>query len=994
VVKGWCGSWLVRTLNVFWVETLATGTGAMSTVDDVGPVTFRLLGPVDVLVDGRRLDTGPPQRRAVLAALLVDAARPVPTDVLIERVWGEDPPTGVRAAVHTQVTRIRRVLREVDAAGAPPRVAHRTGSYVLQIDPHCVDLHRFRALTAVARGEGCDDAERAALLTRALDLWHGPALANVPGAWAARMRDSLALERLDAAVHWADAAQRLGGSVDLIPRVHALLAEYPLAEPLAAVLMRALAVAGRGAEALAGYATIRARLAEELGADPGPHLRELHAAILRGTVTPLPMEVTEVPGASDGRRPKQGTASPRTPRTAARPADRPTPAQLPQAPAPFVGRRSELEQLDACRVDAGAGPVVAITGTAGIGKTALALHWAQRAVDRFPDGQLYVGLRGFDPAGRAMTTAEAVRDLLDALRVPADQIPAGLDAQAGLYRSLLAGRRMLVVLDDARDAEQVRPLLPGTATALTLVTSRDQLTALVALAGARPLTMDLLSRSDATRLLADRLGAARVEAEPIAVRAVTAACARLPLALAIVAARAQQTGFTLADLAADLQDAGERLDALDGGDASTRIRAVFDTSYSALTPPAARLFRLLGLHPGADVSIAAAASVAGLPTPRTRRLLSELTRANLLSEPRPGRYTSHDLLRVYADDLTRRHDPPDARHAALHRLIDHYTHTAYGAAVTINPHRGAIRIPLAAAVAATHVVPWPDVEAATGWLTTERQTLLSAARVAADTGFDTHAWQLAWSLDTFLHWRGHPADRLAVWRTALRAATRIGDPAAQAHAHRLIALTLTLAGSPPDTLTHHYRQALDLYARAGDAAGQAFTHMNMAQLVLHSHPDEALAHVTHALRLFRAADNRHGQALALNAIGWCHILLGHPERALPRCTESLRLHEQLGDPMGQANTWDSIGLAHHHAGRHRAAVDCYERSLVFARAVGDDQVEVETVVRLGDAHRAGGDTDAAHAVWRQALPILVRLDHPEADRIRTALDTTAEASPP
>jgi len=445
---------------------------------------------------------------------------------------------------------------------------------------------------------------------------------------------------------------------------------------------------------------------------------------------------------------------------AARPASAPSvPHQLPADVAGFVGRADHLARLNAvldatARAQPTAVVISAILGTAGVGKTALAVHWAHQVRGRFPDGQLYVNLRGFGPTGRAMAPAEAVRGLLDAVGVPAARIPPGLDAQAALYRSVMDGKRVLVVLDNARDAGQVRPLLPGTPTAAVLVTSRSRLTSLVAAQGAHPLTLDLLSADEARQLLTGRLGAGPVAAEPEAVAEIVDRCARLPLALAIAAARAIQSDSPLTTLAAELAKDGERLDALDAGDPVSEMRAVFSWSYTPLGPGAARLFRLLGLHPGPDVSTAAAASLAGIRPPQARRLLAELARASLLTERGPDRYAVHDLLRVYAADLVPACESDDQRHAAIGRLLDHYLHSAHAAVQLLEPHRDpgtpALTTP-ASAVIPEHPA---DRDAALAWLTAEQAVLLAAVRQAGETGFDTRAQQLAGVLDTFLNRQG------------------------------------------------------------------------------------------------------------------------------------------------------------------------------------------------------------------------------------------------
>ncbi|HKS98668.1 MAG TPA: BTAD domain-containing putative transcriptional regulator, partial [Rugosimonospora sp.] len=427
-----------------------------------------------------------------------------------------------------------------------------------------------------------------------------------------------------------------------------------LVESVAAMQIRTLAATGHTAEALTCYAEVRQRLADELGASPGPQLQAVYQAVLRGDFDP------------PGRVAATGGWRRRAPVV---------PRQLPPPVRHFAGRVPACQALTAL-VPAGGGagtaPVIsAVSGTAGVGKSALVLHWAHRVAEWFPDGQLYVDLRGFDPEGQLLPAGEAVRGFLDALGVPARRVPSGLAVQVGLYRSLIAGKRILVVLDNARDAQQVRPLLPAAATAMAVVTSRNQLNPLVAIDGAHLLTLDLLSAAEAGELLALRLGGDRVAAEPRAVRDIIESCARLPLALSIAAGRALQSGFSLATLATHLGNAGQRLDALDGGDPSTQLRAAFAGSYRTLTPDAARLFRLLGLAPGPDIALAAAASLAGQPVPEALRLLDELSRVHLVAEHSPGRYRLHDLLRTYAADLVHRHDPDAQRRAAVLRLLDH-----------------------------------------------------------------------------------------------------------------------------------------------------------------------------------------------------------------------------------------------------------------------------------------------------------------------------------
>ena len=928
---------------------------------------LRLLGPVELAAPKWTAEVGPPQRRAVLAALAVDAGRPVEPDVVIRRVWGMDPPEGARRSVYAHIARLRRLCEGTGDAGGRLSLTRRSGGYVLEAGWDQIDVHWFRHLVGKAQDPGLPGGSRAQLLSEALGLWRGEPLSGLDGPWVVQTRETWRRERVEATVAWAR-LQVLDDPTVAIGPLSALLDEHPLMEPLAEALMRALYAAGRGAEALECYASVQQRLAEELGTDPGPALRSAHQAILRGRPPSSPAPKGPVPS------------------TEAKP-QRVIPAQLPVGVRGFTGREDELARLDTfLRAARPPAPVVisAVSGTAGVGKTSLAVHWGHQVRKSFPDGQLYVNLRGFDPGGSSRDPAEALRGFLDALEVSPARIPAGVDAQAALYRSLLADRRMLVVLDNARDADQVRPLLPGSPGCLVLVTSRNRLTSLAAVEGAHMLAIDVLSPGEANTMLADRLGGLRTATEPAALAEITARCAGLPLALAVVAARAAaQPNLPLAVFADELRDGDGRLDALDGGDPATRVRAVFSWSYKALSPAAARLFRLLGLHPGPDISAAAAASLAGEAPGRARLLLAELAGAHLLAEPVPGRYSFHDLLRAYAGELARAQGEEDEREQATQRMLDHYLHTALKAQRLLGPP-------------ADHIVPSParprvlpeepaDREAAMAWFTADHPVLFAALHQAAQDGFDTYVWQLAAALSTYHQRKVLWSDWAAAHTAALAAADRLADRAAQACALRNIANAESALGRQADARARLDR-AIQLYRELGDPGGEAHTHLALGRVsTRQDRRDEALSHSLQAVKLFDAAGDRGWQGMALNNVGWDHTILGHHQQAVAYGRQALALLEGSGHLSGEAHTWDTLGYAHHHLGEYGDAAACYQRAAQLFHELGDGYFEADILAHLGDTLHAARDTAAAGDVWTRSLALFEQLGHPDAVALRDRL---------
>ncbi|MFI7130566.1 AfsR/SARP family transcriptional regulator [Nonomuraea sp. NPDC050153] len=903
------------------------------------PMRFAVLGPVRLWRGDVELNSGPPQQRALLALLLAFAGRPVSLDEVVDVLWGQDPPSSSVNVVHRYVGNLRRLLEP----GLPPRaegdwLLRSAGGYRLKADAGTLDLLRFRLLAERARSAAPEEAVK--LYADALAEWQGEAAAGIPAELRSRpVFAALEQERITIALAAADLALEHGGMVGLLPALRAAATRHPLDERLQARLVLGLAATGRQAEALDTWQAVRDELAEELGIEPGPELRAAQQHVLA--------DQQHVPNEADVPT-TEGVAVVR-------------PAQLPADLAVFAGRRADLARAlalldgDALRTVV----ISAIGGMAGVGKTTLAVHWAHRVAHRFPDGQLYVNLRGFDRLGSAMNPAEALRSFLEALGVPPHRIPVAMDAQVGLYRSLLARRRVLILLDNARDADQVRPLLPGSPGSLVLITSRDRLPGLVATEGALPMTLDLFPVEDARESLARRLGEERVEREPQAVDEIVDRCGGLPLALSVVAARAAANpAFPLSAIAAELRETPGTLDAFADGDPAVDVRAVFSWSYRSLGAGAARLFRLLALHPGPDVSAGAAAALAGEPV---RRPLNELTRASLLTEHAPGRYVAHDLLRAYATELVAESD--DDRDAAVRRLLDHYTQQAHGAARKFAPFW--VRPELSGPVP-----EFDDDRQALAWFTAEHPVLMSVVELAAQGGFDAHSWQLAWALERFLDQQGHWSDCATVQRLGLAAAQRLGHRTAQAHLQRALARASARLGDY-DVAWSGIRRSLELHEELGDLSGLATAHRSHAWLLDQvGRYEESIAAAERALDLYAATGNPAGEASMLHALAWTHIRLDQGCRAATYLEQALIKLNGLSNRYGDAGVLDGLGYALHRMGEYERAVVYYQHALTLYREVGDRYNEIGTLRHLGDSHRAAGDRDAARASWQLALDLV------------------------
>ncbi|MFF5075522.1 BTAD domain-containing putative transcriptional regulator [Actinoplanes sp. NPDC000266] len=913
-----------------------------------------LLGPVTIRLDEEILDAGPPQRRQVLAALAVDAGRTVTAETLIDRVWDE-PPDGARRALHSHIARLRPLL-ECGDGGRPPLI-HDCGGYRLDLDVQQVDYRRFRALADRAERPSLGDDDRMSLLEEARALWRGEPLTGLPGHWAAQVRQAWHREYAAATVRWSQACVRAGRASVAIEALRDLTLAHPLDEPVTGALMTALHASGRTAESLWVFAGLRARLSAELGAEPHADLRRLHESILRGEDVAI---VRPDPVLS-------------------------RPAQLqPDVPV-FIGRERELASLTAVSRrsrEGRPGPAVCVIhGTGGIGKTWLALRWSHLHRERFPDGQLFVNLRGFDPSGRSLNPGDALGGFLSALGVPPKSTPADVDARAALYRSLTAGKRLLVVLDNARSSEQVAPLLPGSPACTVLITSRNTLTGLIVSHGAEPVGLDVLDDAGARGLLTARLGEQRLAEHAAAVTAVIGACGGLPLALGIAASRtAVRPRFALPAVARELGDAGTRLAALEDDPPEAGLRAVLSWSYGALTPSEARILLFTALAPGADVSVQSVAVLCGLTEREAGRALQTLQRYSLLGEYPGGRWRLHDLVRLYLTERAETDLSAGERDAGLRRLLDFALLTAVAGDRILNPSRPGLDFgPMSADV---RPLTFDDEAAVLSWMDAEYAGLLAAQELAFRRSWWPRTWQFAWALDTYQRWRGHVLDHVTAWEIGLTAIRHVDDPAGESLALRLSAHALAHASRYGEALDQLDR-ALTLAAGDDHRPARAQVHRALSRVHdLAGNLQPALEHAIEGLRLVRATGDEANLSDALNGAGWCHARLGQYEPARPFLDEALDLARRETSRNAEAGILDSLGFVASGLGRHRQALAYYHQALAIFAELDFTYMEADVRECLGDNHAALGETAEAERYWRSAHRLYQRQHRAEnAERV-------------
>jgi DNA-binding SARP family transcriptional activator len=955
---------------------------------------FGILGPLRVVVCDRRIGVASDKQRALLALLLLRANRTVTVDRLVDGVWPERAPATAHRLVHTYVWRLRRLFQ--DAGEHRDRIITEPTGYRLVAEAGELDLTRFDTMLdeGHAAFAGGDPRRAADLLRAAVELWRGEPLEDVPLATGYTSELAALGERRAAAAELRmEAELALGRHAELIGELQRMQATHPLRERPAGLLMLALYRAGRQAEALEVYRRLRQRLGDELGIDPGPEIRALHESLLRGETATAPPTVHPGPDPMD---------------------------RLPPSVSDFTGRERELKRahgiVSRFAADAevpGRSPAIAVVGLAGVGKTAFALHLARTVARNFPDGLLFVDLQGF--SGHPVAPRAALETLLRALGMPPDEVPTDLHEQQARYRAILADRRVLVLLDDARDEAQVRPLLPPGSRCLGLVTSRQHMPGLDSV---RTVVLDVLPAEDATRFLAAIVGEERVDRDPGAGRVVDL-CGGLPLAVRIAGARlAARPNWSLAEFATRLEREQARLANLMAGDLA--VRGALELSVRTLRPPVGLALRRLGLLGGPQIGVEAVACLADLPTGTAAAVVEELADASLLqSTARIDRYRLHDLVRLFAADLARTDDPPDERAAALRRLLSWYLHTVYGVDELLTPHRVRPAVDWCEPAPAPAPPPatFPTVTDALDWCEAERPALVAAVRAASAYGLHQHGWQLAALLWGFFNQRRHWTDWLATHEVALASARELGDLQAQAQIHNNLG-NVYHDLHRLDEASHHLEQALATRREMGDRAGEASSLNNLGGVYrLMGRHDEAIACLERSLAIRRALGNRaaegntlinlgdvyhtagrytdsvacleqalgiqrelgsrHGEAGALVNLADTLIDLGRYDDAGAGLSRADALFEELGNRYGQAFVRHHRGRVQLALGRYEDALEHLHEALAARTAMGDRSGCADTLVRIGETHLAAGRTDEARAAWRRAAEGYRQMNSPE-----------------
>ncbi len=911
---------------------------------------FYLLGSVEFTVGGHGVKLGRRQERQLICLLLLEPRRAVPVDRLVDLLWRDDPPASGRATVQTYVARLRRELAPYGV-----ELATRGDGYAVEVDPHAVDVHRFTAGLERSR-QLTDPLQRVTVLDEALALWRGPLMSGVADdQLRERVGAGLAESRL-AALELRAAALLEGGlhgqAADALTELVTL---HPMREHPVELLMLSLYRAGRQADALSAYRCLRRTLVDELGVEPSTNLRTLHRRML-----------------DNDPQLDQAKAKPAAPRRQLLPWDVPD----------FVGRSAELSWLDGFsreRATAGTVLIGALAGIGGVGKTALAVRWAHQVADRYPDGQLYVNLRGFDQQ-QPMSPIAALGQLLRLLGVPQQQIPGDLAEAAALYRSTLAGMNVLILLDNAGSAEQVRPLLPAGKGNLVLVTSRDRLSGLVARDGARRLDIDILSPDEALLLLQQIMGAERVAAEPAATAALATAAGHLPLALRIAATNlAENPRQTISAYVAELAARRSIADFRVEGDPQSTVQAIFDQSYLTLPAGPQQLFRLLGLVAGPDVTAPAAAALADVPEDVSSVWLAHLAGVHLLTEHRPGRYEMHDLVRLYAQEQVAETDRP-----AAGRLLSWYLAAADAADQVLRPYRV---IPFALPQTQQ---PHADDTAALEWADAEAANLLAAIAAAEQTD-PRLCWQLATVMYSWLERRRRREEWLEAYTVGLRAAPADGDRIGQAIMHQALGVCLFYLNRL-EAATDTFEQVVTLRREIGDPKPLAVSLAHVGNLYAETGQDErAVGYLTEALAMLEALPDTDAlQGVNLNNLGWAHHRAGRDREAIGCYQRAIAIARDTNNAQSLSFAEGNLGLSYAGLGDHENAWVHWTEAAKAGELAGDRRLAANSYDNIGQAEAHLGRIAQARVNLRKAHEMYTEMDDPDADAVLALLATLDE----
>jgi DNA-binding SARP family transcriptional activator len=954
---------------------------------------FRLLGPLEIW-DADQADwlgIGAPKWRSILAALLINAGQIVPADVLINEAWPDTPPNKAGNLVSIYVLRLRRLIGDTDST----ILVTRTPGYLLRLAPGDTDADVFETLVGEGRrAYAAGDPERAAAqLAEALALWRGSPLADVPATTLVETEASrLSDLRLDARELRVQAELACGSHAQVIPELRRLLADHALRENLWLLLMQALDGAGRHAEALDAYGQARKVLGEELGVDPGAELRQFYADLLaKDKDEALARESGDAPGTiSAGTVAASSRPEPPVPEAAV-PRSVPAPAELPADVADFTGREDQVRHLcdllagGGAEADPGAVRIALVAGSGGLGKTSLAVHAAHRVRGSFPDGQLYVDLLG--ATSQPLLPADVLARFLRDLGVDGRDIPADNDERAARYRTVLAGRRVLIVLDNARDAAQVRSLLPGTASCAVLVTTRSRMPDL---ASTRLVDLNVLDDDEALALFAKVVGDERAAAEPEATAELLLACAGLPLAIRICAARlATRSGWTIRAMAGRLRDEHRRLDELRVGDMA--VRASFEVSFASLRVAdqpdgiaPADAFRLLGLWQGPSVSSSAAAALFGTPDYLAEDALEALVDAHLLGSTSSDRYKFHDLLRVYSSERAVADLSAQTRDAAVGRLLGWYMRTADAAATAVLPHR--YDIPLEPLGADPAPLSFTAAEDALGWYDSERVNLVAATRQASAGGLHEIAWRLPAPLFRIFETRGNWADLVTTHRIALDSARRVGNRRGEAWILNNLGAALGAIGDSEGIGC--LERALAISHEVGDRMGEARAANNLADAYLKlGRTEEAVEPLHRALGLNRELGYQFGEGVDLVNLGDALLLLDRVDEAIDYLQQARRTFAEIKEADGAGYALYLLGRGYLSMGRDAEAADWLRQALTSHQASGNRQRQAVTLRLLGRALARSGMGAEARQAWTQAAAIFAALgDSAQAEAVRAEQD--------